>query len=58
MTCKLDAGRIVGGERVVARIAAFHQALQGLGWNVGRNIRVEIRWAAGEPDRIRKFADE
>jgi hypothetical protein len=26
--------------------------------NVGRNIRVEIRWAAGEPDRIRKFADE
>jgi len=26
--------------------------------NVGRNIRVEIRWAVGEPDRIRKFADE
>jgi putative tryptophan/tyrosine transport system substrate-binding protein len=42
----------------VARIAAFHQALQGLGWNVGRNIRVESRWAVGERDRIRKFADE
>ena len=40
------------------RIAAFHQALEGLGWTVDRNIRLEIRWAVGDPDRIRKFANE
>ena len=26
-----------------ARIAAFHQGLQQLGWNVGRNVRIEYR---------------
>ena len=36
-----------------ARIAAFHQGLQQLGWNVGRNVRIEYRWGAGDPERIR-----
>src|SRR5262245_66329437 len=27
------------------RIAAFLQALQEVGWEVGRNVRVDIRWA-------------
>jgi putative ABC transport system substrate-binding protein len=40
------------------RIAAFHQAVHGLGWTVDRNIRVEIRWAVGDPDRIRRFVAE
>ena len=40
------------------RIAAFHQGLQQLGWVVGRNVRIEYRWGAGDPDRIRKSVAE
>jgi putative tryptophan/tyrosine transport system substrate-binding protein len=29
------------------RIAAFLQELQQLGWTVGRNVRIDYRWAAG-----------
>ena len=41
-----------------ARDAAFWQALQELGWTVGRNLRVEQRWGAGDPERMRKHAAE
>src|SRR5262247_282360 len=41
-----------------ARLAAFHQGLQQLGWTVGRNVQIDYRWGAGDPDRIRKFAAE
>jgi putative ABC transport system substrate-binding protein len=41
-----------------ARVTAFAQGLQGLGWIDGRNIRVEYRWGAGDPDRVRKYAAE
>ena len=34
-----------------ARLAAFLQGLQQLGWTVGRNVRIDIRWAAGNADR-------
>jgi putative ABC transport system substrate-binding protein len=40
------------------RDAAFWQALQELGWTVGRNVRVEYRWGAGDPGRMRKHAAE
>jgi ABC-type uncharacterized transport system substrate-binding protein len=47
------------GDRVFqARLAAFLQELQQLGWSDGRNIRVDIRWSAGDPDLIRKYAVE
>ena len=36
-----------------ARIAAFRQALQQLGWSDGRNLRIDIRWSASNADRIR-----
>ena len=29
-----------------ARVVAFRQALQGLGWTEGRNVRIDTRWAA------------
>ena len=29
------------------RVSAFTQALAGLGWTVGRNVRMDLRWAAG-----------
>jgi putative tryptophan/tyrosine transport system substrate-binding protein len=41
-----------------ARHAAFLQGLQEWGWSVGRNLRIDYRWAAGEADRIRKYAEE
>jgi ABC-type uncharacterized transport system substrate-binding protein len=41
-----------------ARLAAFLQALQALGWTDGLNVRIEIRWGAGNIETIRKFAAE
>jgi len=41
-----------------ARLAAFHQGLQQLGWTVGGNVQIDYRWGAGDPDRIRKLAAE
>ena len=41
-----------------ARLAAFLQGLQQLGWIDGRNVRIEYRWAAGDADGIRRYAAE
>jgi putative tryptophan/tyrosine transport system substrate-binding protein len=41
-----------------ARLAAFRQALQDLGWIVGRNVRIEYRWGAGDPVRTRREVAE
>jgi putative ABC transport system substrate-binding protein len=41
-----------------ARNAAFLQALQELGWTDGRDVRIDIRWGAGDPERIRKYVAE
>jgi putative ABC transport system substrate-binding protein len=41
-----------------ARLAAFLQGLQQFGWAVGRNLRIDLRWAAGEVDRNRQYAAE
>ena len=40
------------------RIAAFLQALQLLGWAEGRNVRIDTRWGAGDPDLFRRYAAE
>jgi putative ABC transport system substrate-binding protein len=41
-----------------ARLAAFLQVLQQSGWTVGRNLRIDTRWSAGNADEIRKYAAE
>src|SRR5499427_5261264 len=41
-----------------ARIAAFRQGLQKLGWTEGQNVQIDIRWAGGNADLDRKFAAE
>jgi putative tryptophan/tyrosine transport system substrate-binding protein len=41
-----------------ARLAAFLQGLQQFGWAVGRNLRIDLRWAAGQVDRNRQYAEE
>jgi hypothetical protein len=33
-----------------ARVAAFQQGLQQLGWTDGGNVRIEYRWGAGNAD--------
>jgi putative tryptophan/tyrosine transport system substrate-binding protein len=40
------------------RHGAFLQGLQELGWSIGRNLRIETRWASGDVDRILKLAAE
>jgi putative ABC transport system substrate-binding protein len=42
----------------MARIAAFLQELQQLGWTDGRNVTIDYRWGAGDQGRIRKAAQE
>jgi ABC-type uncharacterized transport system substrate-binding protein len=41
-----------------ARFAAFHQAMQQLGWADGRNVQIDIRRGGGDAERIRKHAVE
>ena len=41
---------------LVARRAVFEQALQGLGWSVGRNLRIDYRWTRSERAVLQKFA--
>jgi putative ABC transport system substrate-binding protein len=39
------------------RVAAFAQGLQGLGWLVGGNVRIDYRWATSDADRARYAAE-
>jgi len=41
-----------------ARVGAFQQALALLGWNIGRNVRIDIRWATTNAADIRRHAGE
>src|SRR5215470_1825139 len=41
-----------------ARVKAYAQALQKLGWIEGGNMRTETRWAADDPDRYRRYSEE
>ena len=40
------------------RVAVFLQGLQEAGWAVGRNVDIDMRWAAGDADRFRRYAME
>src|SRR5215472_15588914 len=40
------------------RLSAFTQALAGLGWTEPRNVRIDLRWAGGDANRIRALAQE
>ena len=47
-----------GAENAQAFYAAFLDGLQHLGWAEGRNVRIDVRWAAGDAARMRKYAAE
>src|SRR5215470_15522019 len=40
------------------RVSAFTQALADLGWADGSNMRMDVRWAGGDINRIRASAQE
>jgi putative ABC transport system substrate-binding protein len=42
----------------LARVAAFREGLEKLGWIEGHNIRIEYRWADGGIDSVRAYAAE
>ena len=39
-------------------LSEFVRGLAELGWTDGRNVRIDMRWAAGNVERIRRFAKE
>jgi putative ABC transport system substrate-binding protein len=39
-------------------LAAFEKALRELGWQDGRNVRIDYRWTAADFDRMRTLAKE
>jgi putative tryptophan/tyrosine transport system substrate-binding protein len=43
---------------VQSYLAAFQGALAKLGWTDGSNLRIELRWGAADPERMKTFAKE
>jgi putative tryptophan/tyrosine transport system substrate-binding protein len=41
-----------------ARVGAFLQALALLGWTIGRNVRIDTRWAGPDAADVRRYAAE
>jgi putative tryptophan/tyrosine transport system substrate-binding protein len=41
-----------------SELAAFRSGLSRLGWKEGGNLRIELRWGAGDPGKIRGMAKE
>jgi putative ABC transport system substrate-binding protein len=39
-------------------LSSFMRAIQELGWVNGRNVRMDVRWSASNPERERIFAKE
>src|ERR1700751_4297000 len=49
---------VEGDQRGLEYVTAFAQGLAELGWTIGRNVRIEYRWGAGDLDRFRRYAAE
>jgi putative ABC transport system substrate-binding protein len=41
-----------------ARLKAFEQSLEKLGWTDGRNVNIEVRWCGADAERTHRFAIE
>ena len=54
----LNAGSSADDPDGQARLAAYLQQLQQLGWTDGRNVRIDYRWGLGDADNIRKYTAE
>src|SRR5262249_9289043 len=47
-----------GEQEGQAGVAAFHQSLQQLGWAIGCNLQIDVRWGENNEDLDRKYAAE
>jgi putative tryptophan/tyrosine transport system substrate-binding protein len=54
----LPVGYLQNDSEGQARVTAFLETLQQLGWSEGRNISVDIRWSRNEVDQVRSEATE
>jgi putative tryptophan/tyrosine transport system substrate-binding protein len=45
-------------QEALGLVTTFVTGLQEQGWTVGRNVSIDYRWAAGDPQRIERFAKE
>jgi putative ABC transport system substrate-binding protein len=52
------AGQAADDARFQTFVGAFLQALALLGWTIGRNVRIDIRWATANAADIRRHAAE
>jgi putative ABC transport system substrate-binding protein len=43
---------------IKVNLSAFIQGLASLGWSEGRNLRIDVRWAAGDLELVRLYAKE
>ena len=41
-----------------ARLRAFRQGLNALGWTEGRNVRLDVRWASNQAADVERLAAE
>jgi putative tryptophan/tyrosine transport system substrate-binding protein len=52
------AGATSDDPRGQAFYEAFRERLHQLGWTDGLNVRIDVRWAAANPESYRKYASE
>lgn len=55
--CSLQSGT-EDDKALLARVAAMRDELTRLGWVEGRNLRTDVRYAGGDPARMRTIAAE
>ena len=51
-------GRDENDPQTESLVSAFIQALADLGWTVGRNVQMDLRWAGSDNNRMRALARE
>jgi len=51
-------GVLMGVADQQSYVTGFRGALAKLGWAEGSNLRIELRWGAGDANRIRTLAKE
>jgi putative ABC transport system substrate-binding protein len=49
---------IADDDEAQSRVTSFRDALAKLGWAEGSNLQIEVRWSAGDAEKIRMFAKE
>jgi len=49
---------IAADDEAQSRVTSFRDALAKLGWAEGSNLQIEVRWSAGDAEKIRMFAKE